>query len=192
MPHTIGNRAMVTTPTVAALCVQVRSEYHTLPGVECYDVHRDVRTFHGGKPVVAHPPCREWSAFCSHQAKAPPGEKELGLLCAGRLRECGGVLEHPAHSRLFAASGLPQPGETKDGLWTVEVLQAWWGDSRSKRTWLCFSGIAKRAVSFPFRLHDNTGDRRRWQLLGSGSRSKTPLAMAVWLVDVARHCSQTA
>lgn len=174
-------------PTVAALCVAAKSVYRSLQNVECYDLRRDVRTFAGGMPVVAHPPCRSWSAYCAHQSKPLPGEKELGPLCVEWLRKCGGVLEHPAHSRLFDATGLPKPGETKDGLWTVEVLQAWWGDSRTKKTWLCFSGIGKATVQFPIRLHDPSGDRRRWQLLNSTSRSATVPAMAEWLVDVARR-----
>ena len=174
-------------PTVAVLCVAAKTAYRWLPNVECYDLRRDVRTFVGGMPVVAHPPCRSWSAYCAHQAKPLPGEKEIGPLCVKWLRDCGGVLEHPAHSRLFDATGLPLPGETKDGLWTVEVLQAWWGDTRTKKTWLCFSGIGKANVQFPIRLHDPSGDRRRWQRLNSTSRSATVPAMAEWLVDVARR-----
>ena len=126
--------------TVAALCVHPRSVYKKLPGVECWDIRRDVRTFAGQFPIVAHPPCRTWSAFCKHQAKAPVGEKELGLLCAGWLRKCGGVLEHPAFSGLFEAAGLPLPGNSAGGLWTCEVWQVWWGTETIKRTWLCFSG----------------------------------------------------
>jgi hypothetical protein len=76
--------------TVAALCVAPNSGYKQMVGVECYDKGRDVRTFAGGMPVVAHPPCRTWSAYTAHQAKAPPGEKELGLLCAEWLRREGG------------------------------------------------------------------------------------------------------
>ena len=172
------------------------SEYHSLPGVDCYDIQRDVRTFSGGVPVVAHPPCRAWSAYCAHQAKPLPGEMELGFLCADWLRKFGGVLEHPAHSRLFAAAGLPDPLESslpdplessQDGIWTAEVLQSWWGDTRTKETWLCFSGIDKRSVQFPIRLHNPTGDRRRWQLLSKKARSKTTPELAAWLVDAARR-----
>lgn len=106
---------------MAALCVAPRSVYHALPEVDAYDLRRDVRSFAGGLPVVAHPPCRAWSAYCAHQAKPLPGEKDLGPLCVEWLRKEGGVLEHPAHSRLFAACGLPRPGETRGDLWTVGV-----------------------------------------------------------------------
>lgn len=179
---------------VAVLCVATKSIYRTIPGVECYDRNRDVRTFTGGMPVVAHPPCRCWSAFCAHQSKPLPGEKELGPLCAEWLRKCGGVLEQPAHSRLFDACNLPKPGpeegqwHRRDGLWTMSVDQSWWGDPRTKKTWLCFNGIEPCDVRLPIRLHDPRGDRRRWQLMSHTQRSATNPELAVWLVDVARKC----
>lgn len=95
--------------TVAALCVAPRSAYHDMPGVEAYDMKRDALTFPGGMPIVAHPPCRAWSAYCAHQAKPVAGEMELGLWCADMVRKWGGVLEQPAHSRLFDAACLPKP-----------------------------------------------------------------------------------
>lgn len=137
--------------------------------------------------MVAHPPCRAWSAFCAHQAKPGPGEKDLGPMCVDWLRKEGGVLEHPAHSRLWDACRLPKPGWTHRGdVWAVEVLQAWWGDSRSKTTWLCFFGVNPNDFQIPIRLHDVTGDRRRWKLMSKHQRSATPPKMAQWLVDVAR------
>ena len=45
---------------VVVLFVRADSIYKTLPGVECYDEARDARTWPGGCPVVAHPPCRTW------------------------------------------------------------------------------------------------------------------------------------
>jgi len=175
---------------VSALCVARRSVYRTIEGVECYDLVRDVRTFRGETPVLCHPPCRSWSAYCAHQAKPLPGEKELGPLCVEWLRKCGGILEHPAHSRLFDACKLPKPGWASRGdLWSVEVLQAWWGDTRTKKTWLCFAGISPNDVLLPLRLHDPSGDRRRWQLLNSTSRSSTVPAMAHWLVETVRKCA---
>lgn len=176
---------------VAVLCVASKSVYHSLPGVEAFDPKRDVRTFAGGMPVVAHPPCRSWSAYCAHQAKPEPGEKDLGPLCVDWLRKCGGVLEHPAHSRLWDACRLPKPGWSHSrGLWSAEVLQAWWGDTRSKSTWLCFFGISPLDVEWPLRLHDANGDRRRWQVMSKTQRSATTEAMARWLVETARKTAQ--
>lgn len=170
---------------IAALCVSRNSIYKTLPGVDCYDMDRDVRTFNGGVPIVAHPPCRAWSAYCAHQAKPLPGEKELAPMCVNLLKQNGGVLEHPAHSRLWQALDLPRPGETRDGLWCIQVNQSWWGDTRTKKTWLLFSGVDKGDVVLPFALHNANGDRRRWQVMSKIQRAATCEPLARWLVEIA-------
>jgi hypothetical protein len=174
---------------VAALCVAPNSIYKTLPGVEAYDMKRDVRTFQGGMPVVAHPPCRVWSAYTSHQAKPEPGEAELGLLCADWLRKEGGVLEHPAHSRLFAAASLPAPGKRDADLFTIPVHQAWWGYPMRKATWLCFSRVDPKVLELPYVEHDSragVGDRRRQQVMSKHQRAATYVSLANWLVAAAR------
>ena len=43
---------------VAVLFARADSIYKTLPGCDVYDIKRDARTWPGGCPVVAHPPCR--------------------------------------------------------------------------------------------------------------------------------------
>jgi len=160
-----------------------------MSGVDVYDAKRDARTFQGGCPVIAHPPCRSWSAFCAHQAKAEPGERELAMFCARAVQEWGGILEQPAHSRLWVAAGLPKPG-TWDGTadsWSAEVWQAWWGYPMRKATWLYFSLIPPSIVRYPLRLHPRGGDRRAEQVMSKQQRSATPEAMAAWLVDLARQ-----
>lgn len=161
--------------------------------VEVYDARRDARTFTGGMPVVTHAPCRAWSAHCSHQAKPEPGEKELANFCAEQLKKWGGVFEHPANSRAFAACGLPLPGafpvRGKSGLWTIEVCQCWWGYPMLKKTWLCFSGVDPRNVHIPISLHPHGSDRRREQLMSHAERSKTTRSFGEWLVSIARNSS---
>ena len=181
MPHPLA---------VAVLCAARNSIYKQMDNVEVYDIERDVRTFQGGMPIVGHPPCRSWSAFCRHQAKPLPGEKELAPFVVEHLRKCGGVMEHPAHSTLWDALKLPKPGERqRDGLWTLWVKQCWWGDVRTKNTWLLFSGIDVWTVATPFQLHEPKGDRRRWQVMSKHQRSATVPAFAQWLVDTARCVS---
>ncbi len=174
--------------TIAALCINKRSHYHELAGVECYDIERDVTTFTGQCPIVAHPPCRTWSARCRHQAKPLPGEKELGPLCVDWLRSCGGVLEHPAHSVLFQHCGLPRPGQTIGELWTIQVMQSWWQDHEGigKPTWLCFAHVPRRAVQIPLTLRNKGYEYRLWQVMPKSLRSRTCLGMAEWLVAAAR------
>jgi hypothetical protein len=148
---------------------------------------RDARTFPGGVPVIAHPPCRSWSAFCAHQAKPLEGEKDLGPWCAEQVRKWGGILEHPAHSRLFTAAKLPRPGEIQGDTWTIEVWQSCWGYPMDKKTWLFFSKIAPADVHWPLLLKAQGGDRRREQLMGKAERSRTVPAFAQWLIHTAQH-----
>lgn len=173
---------------VAILCAARTSVYHELDNLEVYDQERDARTFAGGLPVVAHPPCRAWSATCRQLAKPEPGEIELGLFCCEKLKECGGVLEQPAHSHLFDAGQLPKPLEkvSENGLFTLAVFQAWWGYPMKKSTWLCFSGIDPRAVELPLRLHNRGKDWRKQQLMSKRQRSETTREFAEWLIDIAR------
>jgi hypothetical protein len=49
--------------TVAALYVDPRGPYASMPGVDPWDVERDARTYAGPYPVVAHPPCGSWGRF---------------------------------------------------------------------------------------------------------------------------------
>lgn len=173
--------------TVAVLCTARKSIYHTLPGVDVYDAARDARTFPGGMPIVAHPPCRSWSRHCRQLAKnVPESERELGVWCCDQLRECGGVLEQPAGSLLFDAAGLPKPGERQADLETLYVWQAWWGYPVKKGTWLCFSKVDVDKLEIPLRLHAAGRDRRRFQVMSHTQRSATCPALAEWLVDAAR------
>jgi hypothetical protein len=172
---------------IAVLCVQANSVYKGIPDADCYDMARDARTFPGGMAVIAHPPCRSWSAFCSHQAKPLPGEKDLGPWCAEQVKQWGGILEHPAHSRLFAAAGLPMPAEVNAHGWTIEVWQSCWGYPMHKKTWLFFSKIKPQDVHFPLQLRsEKSGDKRTWQLMGKAERSRTTVAFAQWLIHTAQ------
>lgn len=178
---------------VAILCASKKSVYKTIPGCDVYDIDRDARTFPGGMPVVAHPPCRLWSAFCAHQAKSenPSEERLLGRWCVNQVALNGGVVEQPAHSRLWEAMSLPKPGWATDvhkSGFSMELLQFWFGDSREKNTWLWFSKILPSDLpETPFRLKPEGGDRRIWQLMSSkNQRERTPIAFAEWLVACAR------
>lgn len=172
---------------ISILCVSSNSVYSSIENVELYDAKRDCRTFNGSTPIVAHPPCRAWSAFCAHQAKPALGERELAPFCVEQLRKCGGVLEHPAHSRLWDEYDLPRPGGGQvAGLWSMHVEQSWFGDMRGKQTWLLVSGVAPQEIQAPLRLHDPRGDVKRWGKMSKRQRAATPIAMAEWLVEIAR------
>ena len=126
----------------AILFVRRDSVYKSIAGCDCWDVDRDARLWPGGEAVVAHPPCRTWGNM-AHFAKAPPWEKHLAVLAVDFVRMYGGVLEHPAYSRLWQAQRMPRPGEPPDGWggYTILVEQCWFGHRARKRTWLYIVGV---------------------------------------------------
>lgn len=189
---------------IVVLFVRVDSIYKTMSGVDCYDEARDARTWPGGCPVVAHPPCRAWSAL-AHLAKPAPGEMDLARFAVRVVRENGGVLEHPASSRLWRDQTLPDPGAGKDaaGGWTMTVPQWWWGHRADKPTRFYICGCDPRDVpDVPFCLGDapsvvTTSKRKcetppsEWrERLGNREREATPERLAAWLVELARRCSK--
>lgn len=116
---------------VAALYIDPRGPYPKLLGADrCWDETRDARTYAGPWPVVAHPPCGPWgrmSQFCKQDASS-------GLHALDVVRRFGGVVEQPAHSRLF------------DGLAVVVCNQLAWGHACSKPTWLYVVGCTVSGI----------------------------------------------
>ena len=169
---------------VAVLCAAKGSAYEEMTGVDVYDADRDCRTFKGGMPVVAHPPCRAWSATCRHQSKASSAERWLGPYCVDQVRRCGGVLEHPAHSRLWEKCGLPLPGQRQCEARCVAIQQHWFGHSTVKHTWLYMVGVDD-IPPIPFRLLQ-PGSTKRWNKQSKKQRAATAPLLATWLVECAR------
>lgn len=174
--------------------------------IDCWDALRDARQYEGPHPVVAHPPCGPWGrlrhlatyARCNNCSKGLteseyPGPGVCGYCligdvvpvasdrdCAPRaveqVRRFGGVLEHPAGSKLWVYCGLPTPdfepapgsrmalcgvrhisttrndrGDFTDthGGYTIEVDQCEWGHVARKRTWLYLVGVPREALEAP-------------------------------------------
>lgn len=184
---------------VAILYARSDSIYKTLEGCDVWDATRDARNFPGGMPVVAHPPCRAWSAL-AHLAKPRPDEKDLARHAVKVVRECGGVLEHPISSRLWADQNLPQPGERDAwGGYTLIMPQWWFGHRAEKGTRFYIVGTPlKDLPEVKLKLGDApcvvTTSKRKCQTppaewrerLGNREKEGTPPEMARWLVAVAR------
>ena len=187
----------VVTP-VAALFVRADSIYKTMPGVDCWDIDRDARLWPGGCPVVAHPPCSAWGAFAMF-AKPREGERELAVWAIVQIRACGGVLEHPAASKLWPEMSLPKPGRIDQyGGFTLPVHQSWWGHKAQKKTLLYVVGVRPDGIpvmpldlSYPTHVIGDVGrasDRSNRPEIPKSDREKTPPAFAQWLVELARSC----
>ncbi len=131
---------------IAALYVATGGCYFGLPDVDPWDASRDARLYAGPFPVVAHPPCSAWGKLAPvNQARYGHKVGEDGGCFAAALaavRRFGGVLEHPAQSRAWAAFNLPAPtaGIWRRTLfdlgWVTEVYQRAYGHRADKATWL--------------------------------------------------------
>jgi hypothetical protein len=178
--------------TVAALYVDTKGPYMDMPGVDAWTEARDARRYTGAHPVVAHPPCADWSRLRG-LAKHVEGRRELAPFAVWQVRACGGVLEHPAWSELWPELDLPRPGCLPDawGGWSIEVNQVSWGHPAVKPTWLYFVGVQRAAV-VPRRggtpTHVVSTVRRDTPMLRCSAlkRRLTPPAFASWLIDLAR------
>jgi hypothetical protein len=192
--------------TVAALYIDPRGPYPRMVGVDAWDATRDADCYDGPWPVVAHPPCGPWGRL-AHLYRG--NEHDCAHYAVTRVRAFGGVLEHPAESRLWEAWSLPRPGEPADahGGYTIAVDQCEWGHVARKRTWLYLVRVPRAAITappFPGRepTHWISGFRsthkRQTHVRGGVScppgikvcsaeqRRRTPPAFAEWLVSLAR------
>lgn len=193
---------------VAALFVRADSIYKTLPGVDCYDIERDARTFAGGMPVVAHPPCSRWCRLAG-LVEARWGYKRgddggLFAFALDQVRKWGGVLEHPAYSDAWLTFDLPPPhriGWQRGvcGGWAAHVEQVRYGHVAKKATWLYAFGmdapppmrwgsdpdVTSTALVSWCGNHTKTHDKR--PRVGKDAASTTPAPFAHLLVDLARR-----
>lgn len=185
---------------VAVLFARLDSVYKKIPICDVFDQKRDARSFDGGLPVVAHPPCRSWSRLRQH-AKPEPGEKELGPLAVNLVRANGGVLEHPAGSALWKFMGLPAD-RSLDGYggWTLRLNQEIFGHRARKSTWLYIVGCPplglpvmpprglKATCTFSGRAKGHRYNPRGLPKLPLRERDATPPPFAAWLVELALRC----
>lgn len=145
--------------TVAALFVDADGVYSGRPDVDLWPESRDARTYAGPWPVVAHPPCETWgrlwkSSRVGRAGGARGDDGGCASAAVASVRRWGGVLEHPASSRLFAAHGIPMPHRgggwtgTLCGGWVCEVFQGAYGHAAPKRTWLYYVGPPPPALDW--------------------------------------------
>ena len=191
---------------IAALFVQPDGCYSKIPNVDAWPELRDARNYSGTLPVVAHPPCQLWGAMAAVNYARWGGEHNMpgndGGCFASALasvNRCGGVLEHPAKSRAWAAHGLDKPkgeGWQQSGRgWVCEVWQSAYGHRANKATWLYYKGNQP-----PFDLrwdrvpgthqigfHDQRGKAANKPTLYKKEANATPIEFRNELIKLARH-----
>lgn len=158
---------------IAALYIDPRGPYPAIEGVECWDESRDARLYSGPHPVVAHPPCGPWGRL-RHLYRG--SEHDCAPRAVEQVRKWGGVLEHPAGSKLWEACDLPPPYDASEPLpehsplwrkhndwplwkwgkpidwaygYTIALDQCEWGHVARKRTWLYLVGVPHEAREVP-------------------------------------------
>ena len=174
--------------TVAVLFCHPRTYYAGVPGVEVYTEARDARTFPGGMPVIAHPPCRMWSRARRPGLATCSSEMDLARWAVATVRREGGILEHPYQSRLWADQDLPREGQMDQHGFTCLVDQIWFGHRAEKATWLYVCGVNPNTLP-PIPEHPAFSPRVNFNRLGRAERQLTPPAFARFLVQVARLAS---
>lgn len=178
-----------THPRIEVLCAARSSIYQAFPGLLLRTRTADAWLTRAACPVIAHPPCRFWSrsfARASATVEAMVIELLLGMFCVHQVRHRGGVLEQPAHSRLFRAAHMPTPHVSGDSSasWSIQVNQGTFGHRTTKPTWLWFARVPKALVPPPpFKLRQDAC--RNLDALTPGQRSATPHAFAAWLIECA-------
>lgn len=190
---------------IAALYVETDGCYFGLPGVDPWDEPRDARKYAGPNPVVAHPPCQLWGPLANVNFARYGGEhnrpgNDGGTFAAAlqAVRTFGGVLEHPAASRAWAAHGLTPPNaigwqQCVTGGWVCEVWQSAYGHRANKATWLYYVGPPPAALRWerPRGSHqvgwrDQRGKHRNKPTLSKRESNATPPEFRDVLIDIAR------
>lgn len=174
---------------VHVLFVRRDSVYHSLD-CEAYDSERDARTYPGAGPIVAHPPCGTWGRLRG-QAAANDEERALAPWAVEQVRKHGGVVEHPAASSLWHYCACLKPGRVDEfGGHLLPVWQGWFGHKARKSTWLYIVGCSPLNLpAFPlsFDLPEGCG---RVEGIAKSERERTPVGMALWLIELARRCAK--
>lgn len=196
----VKRRASGSLVEVAVLFARADSNYKLLPAVDVWDIGRDAAKWLGGVPGIYHPSCRSWGRM--RQFSNPrDGERALAIQAVERVRKFGGVLEHPAESTLWATCGMPRPRHFPDvyGGWTLAIKQFHWGHRAEKETWLYIVGCAPADVpERPRRPGKATACVRptraypRLPCITKREREETPMALCIWLCELARRCKVDA
>ncbi len=185
---------------ITVLFAQRHSIYKGIPGLDVWDEDRDARKWAGGRSIIAHPPCAQWSRLKAF-ARKDDWMKSHAPWSVNQVRRWGGVLEHPSESELWDFCQLPKPGALPDefGGYSLLVDQCNWGHLARKRTWLYIVGCplgnlpGKPTKKEPTHLVDTSKrgrGERALRYLPKSKREGTPLPFAQWLVQIAQQCRQ--
>ena len=166
------------------------SLYNDFDIFDCYDEKRNAFTYTDRVPLIAHPPCRLFSRL-RKLSSADPIEKKCAYFALARIRQFGGILEHPRSSTLWLNGNFKLDGSVDDyGGFLRSVNLSWFGFPAQKKTMLYFVGIRPGSLpSFPMSLNaithvisssSNTAKKE----LSALYRSQTPQLMIDYFLEV--------
>lgn len=168
------------------------SYYRLLPDLDLFDIRRNALSTVSNAPAIYHPPCRSWGRLRQF-AKTPSGEHWLAVWAVLRMWRYGGVLEHPAGSKLWSFMNLARPGQRYDshGGFSVSLNQSWFGYPAKKNTWLYVVGcdiseLPEMPLCFNAITKTVSGSKNRNVLkeLSHTERSRTTLLFNKYLIAV--------
>jgi len=155
---------------ISVLCVKENSIYNEIPNLDLWGKYRNAYNFKGTTPVIAHPPCQQWSRL-RYFSRANKEEKDLAHFCLEQVRKNGGILEHPHGSNFFKEAGI-RP--------TISINQSWFGFSCKKTTLLYFHHY--RPIAHPLNF-DRIEKRINDLTSRKDKRSEMSLKFAKWLTE---------
>jgi hypothetical protein len=138
--------------SITVLYARADSVYKEIEGCDVYDIDRDARTWRGGGPVVAHPPCGQWGRLRTF-ARVDLSAKSLAVLAVGNVRAGGGGMWN---TRPEASSGsiadFPCPEASISGAVTQCPCCNSGGATRRRKQLGCTSAVVCRTSCRRFRL----------------------------------------
>jgi hypothetical protein len=158
---------------IAVLCASNKSKYYLINGLDIYDNNRNAFTFNSNLPIIAHPPCAQWSRL-KGLAKPLILEKYLAVWCYEWIVKNGGILEHPNGSYLFDYLGI------RNKCYKVDLRE--FGYPAIKTTLLYFHNY--KPISQPLTLEPARSNVTK---MHSADRMITPIKFNRWLVDAIRQ-----
>lgn len=175
---------------IPVLFTHENSNYNKIKIFDCYDINRDALSFNDRIPLIAHPPCRLFSRLRKFST-APLSEKKLAFFALAKVRQFGGILEHPRSSTLWKNGNFNLNGSVDSyGGFLRSVDLSWFGFPARKKTMLYFCGITPGQLpSFPMSFNaithviSSSGNSGKKEL-SKNMRSSTPFPMIEFFIEV--------
>jgi len=158
---------------IAILCAARDSSYFDIPSdiyeLDIYTIQRPLKYFSDSIPVIAHPPCAQWSRL-HKSANYNAAEKQLAFDCFHLVRKNGGILEHP-HGSHFMREVIGYDN-------CQQVNQSWFGFKARKSTLLYMNKVKLLGAQLSSELPSTTVTE-----MLSDERARSTIQFNKWLCD---------